>query len=206
MTGIRRLLPFFMRFRWSLAVAMVLAAGVGGLNIFTADASAAGLSANTEPIILLPGRIQAEDYMSGGEGVGYHDTTPGNAGNSYRDDDVDIEPASDSGGGYNIGWVREGEWLSYNVEVDHTGTYEVTARVAARVVEPKRLHVSVDGVDVTGPITFDGTGGWQVWTDTSVSVVTLDAGVHELRVHMDSGLFNLNYVNVVESAREPLRS
>ena len=39
----------------------------------------------------VPGRIQAEDYNLGGEGVAYHDTTPGNTGGAYRQDDVDIE-------------------------------------------------------------------------------------------------------------------
>src|SRR5690606_16901066 len=32
-----------------------------------------------------PGHIEAEDFACGGEGVGYHDSTPGNAGTSdYR--------------------------------------------------------------------------------------------------------------------------
>ncbi len=44
----------------------------------------------------VPGRIQAEDYDLGGEGVAYHDTTPGNSGGAYRHDDVDIETATAS--------------------------------------------------------------------------------------------------------------
>ncbi len=58
----------------------------------------------------LPGRIEAEDYDAGGEGVAYHDTTPGNEGGVYRLDDVDIEPLTGSKG-YNVGWIRPGEWL-----------------------------------------------------------------------------------------------
>ena len=53
-------------------------------------------------------RIQAEDYKAGGEGVGYHDTTPGNQGATYRTDDVDIQPKA-SGDGYNVGWITAGE-------------------------------------------------------------------------------------------------
>ena len=44
----------------------------------------------------VPGRIEAEDYDLGGEGVAYHDTTAGNTGGAYRDDDVDIESAAGS--------------------------------------------------------------------------------------------------------------
>lgn len=40
----------------------------------------------------IPGIIQAEDYNEGGEGVGYHDTTPfKNEGGGYRNDGVDIK-------------------------------------------------------------------------------------------------------------------
>ena len=53
--------------------------------------------------VTIPGRIEAEDYKFGGEGVGYHDTTAGNTGGDYRSDDVDI--AGLRGGGYNVGWT-----------------------------------------------------------------------------------------------------
>ncbi len=37
-----------------------------------------------DPGLAIPGRIQAEDYNTGGEGVAYHDTTAGNSGGAYR--------------------------------------------------------------------------------------------------------------------------
>ena len=52
--------------------------------------------------------------------MGYHDTTPGNSGNQYRNDDVDIQATSDIGGGYNVGWIRDGEWLAFDVDVAQT--------------------------------------------------------------------------------------
>ena len=42
--------------------------------------------------IPVPGRIEAEDYDTNGPGISYYDTTPGNSGAAYRNDDVDIEP------------------------------------------------------------------------------------------------------------------
>ena len=50
----------------------------------------------------LPGTIQAEHYDRGGEGVAYHDTTAGNKGDVLRDDDVDLQTATDTGGGYKV--------------------------------------------------------------------------------------------------------
>src|SRR6202049_3187450 len=49
----------------------------------------------------LPGTVQAEDYDKGGEGLAYHDTTAGNSGGAYRQDDVDIQAGT--AGAYNVG-------------------------------------------------------------------------------------------------------
>ena len=40
----------------------------------------AGIVASAVAVPVYPCLIQAEDYDAGGEGVGYHDTTPGNWG------------------------------------------------------------------------------------------------------------------------------
>ena len=58
-------------------------------------------------------RVQAEDYNVGGEGVAYHDTTPGNSGGAYRQDDVDI--AAFATRGYFVTSIAEGEWTRYPV-------------------------------------------------------------------------------------------
>jgi hypothetical protein len=79
----------------------------------------------------IPGRIEAEDYDLGGEIVAYHDTTLGNEGGEYRSDDVDIEITTDRGGGYDVGWIEEGEWLAYTVDVRSTGLYDIQVRVAS---------------------------------------------------------------------------
>jgi hypothetical protein len=73
---------------------------------------------NPHPV---PGKIEAEDYDIGGEGVAYHDTTLGNEGGEYRGDDVGIQSTTDMGGGYNVGWIEEGEWLAYTVDAAHPG-------------------------------------------------------------------------------------
>ncbi len=78
----------------------------------------------------IPGTIQAEDYDLGGEGVAYHDTTPGNEGGAYRHDDVDIEKLAGLSTP-NVGWIRDGEYLRYTVNVAQTGDYYMALRVAS---------------------------------------------------------------------------
>src|SRR4030095_2993943 len=42
----------------------------------------------------IPGWIQTEDFDTGGQNVGYYDSTAGNSGGAYRSTDVDIQPTS----------------------------------------------------------------------------------------------------------------
>jgi hypothetical protein len=151
----------------------------------------------------LPGTVQAENFDNGGSGVAYFDVTAGNRGGAYRTTDVDIEASSDSGGGYNVGWTRAGEWLKYTVNVATAGTYTLQARVAAPSAGGT-FHVEFGGVDKTGSLTIPGTGGWQSWTTLSKSV-TLSAGTQVVRIVFDAagpgGVFgNLNWLSVGTSA------
>lgn len=144
---------------------------------------------SSEPSLAIPGRIEAEDYHA------YTDTTNGNSGGAYRNDDVDIQTTSDAGGGFNVGWIASGETLSYNVNVAEAGTYEVTFRVASQQSGNKSLHLEIGNQNISGPVTFNTNGaGWQSWQSVSTEV-TLPAGEHVLKVVMDSSSFNLNYVD-----------
>ncbi|MEN6341880.1 MAG: S8 family serine peptidase [Methanospirillum sp.] len=138
----------------------------------------------------LPGTIQAEDYDTGGEGVAYHDLEPANLGGVYRPaEGVDIEPLPNSAG-YNVGWIRAGEWLRYTVNVSATGAYAFGVCGASRWGEPS-LSLLVDGVPaVTVPIA--ATNSYDVFDFTNATV-NLTAGEHQLRLAL-SGYFNLDYI------------
>src|SRR5438552_10325605 len=70
----------------------------------------------------IPGMIEAEDFDTGGEGVAYHDSTPGNQGGGSRSNtDVDVQPGGS--GGQNVGYIRGGEFLKYTIDVADAGTY-----------------------------------------------------------------------------------
>ena len=77
----------------------------------------------------LPGDISAANFDTGGEGVSYYDTTPGNTGGAYRSTDVDLEASSI--GGYDVGWIAASEWLNYTVNVTSAGAYTAQIRVAS---------------------------------------------------------------------------
>lgn len=144
--------------------------------------------------LTLPGSLRAVDFDQGGEGVAYHDSSPGNSGGALRASDVDIEVSAE--GGHNVGWVADGEWLRYTVLVDASGTYLLSFRVASPLSNG-RLHVEAGDVDVTGPVAVPNTGGWQAWTTVSVPA-HLTAGRQTLRIAFDIGGFNLHRVDIVD--------
>ena len=154
-----------------------------GSGAYFAGTSTTGLA--------IPGRIEAEAYNSGGEGVGYHDTDSANNGGAYRSEGVDIETCSE--GGYNVGWTNAGEWLKYTVSVSAGGSYNLTIRYAS--TSDGSLHIEDEnGNNLTGSVSLPSTGGWQTW-QSKVVPVTLATGNHTLKLVEDTGGYNLNYLN-----------
>jgi endonuclease/exonuclease/phosphatase family metal-dependent hydrolase len=175
------------------------AAVTGLLTIACAIGAASHASAQTPfsgSPASVPGTIQAEDFDEGGEGVAYHDTTPGNSGGQYRGTDVDIELCSN--GGYDVGWTTGGEWLNYTVNVAAQGSYTVQLQVAS--LDGATMHVGFNGPSsVWSSVSIPSTGGWQTWTTVSIPV-TLGAGVQQLTLMFDDGSANLDSVTVADAS------
>lgn len=139
-------------------------------------------------------QIEAEDYHTGGSGIAYLDTTPGNSGELYRTDDVDILATRDASGTYDVGWIAEGEWLAYHINVEAAGLYRVLVR-ASTPSSNRRFRIEIDGQDASGAVTIPRSGGWNHWVDVPV-VIALTAGRHELRIIAETGRFDLNYLSL----------
>jgi len=141
----------------------------------------------------IPGTIEAENYDTGGEGVGYHVTTSRNAGDMYRNDDVDIQSTSDKGGGYNVCSITNGEWLKYSVFIPTPGTYTLELRVARKTAGNSSLHVECDGHDITGLIPVPSTKGWQTWTTIKKTGIYLNTINQTIKLYCDGNDFNINW-------------
>ncbi len=135
--------------------------------------------------------LQAQDYDR------FFDDSEGNEGGDYRNDDVDIQATSDSDGDFNIGWVRAGEWLEYDI-ILASGTYDISVRVASE--QTGRIRISLDGDEMSVQSVENNvpsTGAWQQWRTISLGTVTI-AQANVLRIDMLDGPFNLNWVDVSE--------
>ncbi|MEN6517810.1 MAG: carbohydrate-binding protein [Methanospirillum sp.] len=138
----------------------------------------------------IPGTIQAEDYNLGGEGVAYHDTTPGNEGGVYRHDDVDIEQTAGLDTP-NVGWVRTGEYLAYTATVQDAGTYTLSARVASPN-SGRTIAVSVDGA-AAATIPVPKTGAYERFATAEVPV-NLAVGTHVLKLTFSGDGQNIDWI------------
>ncbi len=142
---------------------------------------------------VITNKIEAENFNNGGEGVAFHDATSNNIGGKYRNTAVDLQTATDTGGGFYLGWATANEFVDYTVSVPYNATYSLSMRVAAAAGGGK-FHFNVDGADATGAITMPNTGGWQHWTTITPGNVHLTAGQHVLRLQMDSVASSSGYV------------
>ncbi|HMN27914.1 MAG TPA: chitobiase/beta-hexosaminidase C-terminal domain-containing protein, partial [Caldilineaceae bacterium] len=144
--------------------------------------------------ISLPGRVEAENYKGGGEGVGYHDTSHGNYGQVYnlgklatiyRADDVDLTIAINQYTGYAVMHMTPGEWLTYDVNVTEPGAYTLRLRVAGAIAGGV-VHVELNGADISGPIKLPYTNdGLRIYTTLTIQTSDLPAGQHPLRLVAD---------------------
>jgi beta-glucanase (GH16 family) len=141
----------------------------------------------------IPGRIEAEDFDEGYQGQAFYDADPLNVGLEYRiEESVDIQQSSD--GGYNVGWMRPGEWIEYTVDVQQPGPYRVSARVASQS-SGGSFRLLFDGQDVGADFTVPPTGGWQSYTSVPVEI-DLPAGETVMRFENLGGQgqeFNISY-------------
>jgi len=143
----------------------------------------------------IPGKVMAENYDTGGQGIGYNVTSVNGTDNSYRSDGVDLETATSPATGNDLGWTASGQWFRYTVNVAAAGTYTVTFLVAAPSAVTDGFHISnSSGTDLSGTINVPKTGGWEDWT-TVTATVTLPAGTQTLTVNQDNAGWNIDYLS-----------
>ncbi len=152
--------------------------------------------------------LEAENFDTGGEGLGYHDSDKVNQGDStYRKADspgVDISTLTDNGAGLGVTFIKAGENLKYGVSVGALGKYNIAFRVASAGAGGT-FHVDMDGVTVIPSIKVLNTGGWSTYISTPVNGVSLTAGTHIMKIVFDSNgstgfVGNLNYLTFAPTA------
>ncbi len=107
---------------------------------------------------------------------------------------VQTESTSDNGGGLNVAWIDDNDWMDYNVHVPATGVYTFKYRIANSYGNGK-IEVQTTNGTVLSSIDVPQTGGWQGWTTISTTI-PLSAGDQTLRIFAKAGAWNFNWFEV----------
>jgi len=105
---------------------------------------------------------------------------------------IQTEPTDDNGGGQNVGWIDDGDWMDYMIQVSEYGTYKLNLRIAASSNNGK-IQIQKSG-EVLSTLELPVTGGWQTWTTVSTNVV-LEKGKYLIRLYAEKGGFNINWLD-----------
>ena len=141
------------------------------------NASDSGGNTNQPPVCdvaIIPGAFDAEDFcdMQG----------------------IQLEETKDIGGGQNVGWIDEGDWLDYLINPQDQGDYIFSFRVASLNGGGALQIENEEGIS-SSPIAIPATQGWQNWITVS-DTYALQAGEQTLRIKAQKGGFNINWIAV----------
>jgi pimeloyl-ACP methyl ester carboxylesterase len=131
----------------------------------------------------IPGRVEAESF----------NTAQG----------VNVEGTADAGGGSNVGYIDNGDWMDYEVQVNAAGTYNMSVRIATLATNASfQVRNSAGLVLATFDVPF--TGGWQAFNTIS-KTITLPAGRQVLRlVSTKADGWNFNWMDFAAGATAPV--
>jgi len=111
------------------------------------------------------------------------------------------ERTGDAGGGRNVGWLADGDWIRYdNVDLGGPGSLTASIRIAAGSRAGGTVELRAGSPDgellVSYPVGY--TGGWQSWTTKTRLSTTEQTGAHTVFVLVRSpqghDLVNINWL------------
>jgi len=118
-------------------------------------------------------RLEAEDY--------------------FFADGVQKENTSDKGGGLNVGWINNGDYMKYTVDIAESGTYKLEYRVACYRTSGS-IELENEEGNILSKIAISPTGGWQEW-ETVEGAAYFSKGKQTLLLKVPQGGFNINYID-----------
>jgi hypothetical protein len=105
---------------------------------------------------------------------------------------VQTENTTDDGGGLNVGWIDNNDWMEYKISIPVAGDYEISYRIASQSGGGVADLLIVE--TLAQKTMLPATGGWQTWsTVQGDSLITLPEGETTIKVKAASGGFNLNW-------------
>jgi glycerophosphoryl diester phosphodiesterase len=161
----------------------------------------------TRPDPLKSVRVQGEDYSTEGKDVGYHDTEDANqGGNIYRGaEGIDV---CDQQAALVVCWIRQGEWMKYDVDITREGSYRVWGRLSTPYSPAGRLRLEFPGEGYTSPpVDVRNTTSHDAFMPQElIPSIALSRGHHTYYVRIDPTAyqnFNIDYIQFDRLTADP---
>lgn len=144
--------------------------------------------------------IEAEDFMSGGEGVAYHKINPLFNNNTYRpDDEVGLVMYGEPSNGWVVDRNFDGEWLAYEVEVSADGEYHFDMAAgqayAADAVQPA-FNLYVNDEKVFSNVQIENTINWSNYVNVNYGTIKLNRGKNIIKLEILNTGFYIDYFRI----------
>ncbi len=140
-------------------------------------------------------QYEAEDFIKGGEGVGYHKLN--NEAVSIYDSGFENSV---------IGDTKPGEWLKYRFQVENSDIYTIKIKAAnnfsaAEAIPKVKLYL--DDKLIADSVEIPNNGSWteHVWIDVTDTMI--DAGEHTLKVEFANNGFSFDAWQLYNEKYEP---
>ena len=109
---------------------------------------------------------------------------------------VQTENTTDVGGGKNVGWIDNGDWMDYSISTSSAGSYTLNFRLAT-IYSGAQFQVKNSSGQVLATVNVPTTGGFQTWQTVSATV-NLSAGAQTLRLQSSAAAgWNINWLELV---------
>ncbi|EFM10096.1 Glucan endo-1,6-beta-glucosidase [Paenibacillus curdlanolyticus YK9] len=155
----------------------------------------------------LPAGAVATFKWSGTSGGGTNPTTKNaysqlEAENYDGQTGVQLEATTDAGGGQNVGWIDNGDYIYFNQVDFGSGAASLQARVASAASGGSiEVRLGSPTGTLVGTCTAAATGGWQTWT-TVTCPISGASGIQNVYLKFSGGI-NLNWIKFSQSPTQP---
>ena len=148
------------------------------------------------------------NYDDGGQGTAYNDT-PGLSGGTNggrTGSDVEVTALGD------VGWIDDGEWLEYTIEVPQAGLYDLDLLLATNGGAGRAATVDffLPGATApyasTGPVANPVTGGWTTFLHARRKLSILDAGTQIVRITFTGGSQDIRSFTLTAQVSRSIRT
>ncbi|MEM1130680.1 MAG: carbohydrate-binding protein, partial [Pseudomonadota bacterium] len=155
--------------------------------------------------------VLAANFDDGGQDIAYNDAPglQGGGDGGRPGSDVEVTGLGD------IGWIADGEWLEYTVDVPAAGLYNTELLMAFGAGGARSANVDFyrPGEDTPyaslDPVANPNTGGWTVFETRDAGDIDLEGGVQIVRITFNGGSqdirsFTLEQLDTVDPNQAPV--